>query len=91
MCRDKVELGVAIGAAVVSCVSGTVENIIKHRAIFKKDGISEDEKKAGRIATYTRLGSSTVSTVCSIDIINRACKKAINEMGTVEEVIQEVQ
>ena len=91
MDRDKVELGVAIGAAVVSCVAGTIEQTIKHRAIFKKDGISEDEKKAGRTATYTRVVSSAVATACSVDVVNRAVKAAIKEMETVEEIAKEVQ
>lgn len=91
MNRDKVELGVAIGATLVSCVSGTVESVIKHRAIFKKDGISDEEKKAGRTATYTRVVSSAVATACSVDVVNRAVKAAIEKMETVEEIVKEVQ
>ena len=79
MNKDKIEMAVAISGTTISMVAATVESVIKDRAIFKKDGISESEKKAGRIACYTKWISYTAATACSVDMVQRAVKTAAEE------------
>lgn len=96
MNKDNVELGVAVGSAVVSCVAGTIESVIKHRAIFKKDGISEKEKDACKKACYVKWGSSVIYGAALGDIIRRSIKdmNKINDelmKEIAEEIGKEVQ
>ena len=91
MNKDNVELGVAVGSAVVSCVAGTIESVIKHRAIFKKDGISEKEKEICKKACYVKWGSSIVYGVSLGDLMRRSIKefdKANEEF--VKELVEEI-
>lgn len=86
--RNQIETGVLVGSYTTSLVAGAIEGVIKHRAIFKKDGISEKEKSIGRKATYTRWVASTISCITTCVMTNRIMK----EMSTAsEEIISHIE
>ena len=86
--REQIEAGVIMGSYGVALVAGAVEGAIKHRAIFKKDGISEEEKSLGRKATYTRWVASTISCVTAGVMMNRVVKEV---SITSEEIISQIE
>lgn len=88
--RNQIESGIIVGSYGVALVAGAVESAIKHRAIFKKDGISEEEKSLGRKATYTKWAASAVFTAATAVAVNNVTKEISNTTETVSELGKEV-
>lgn len=90
--KDQIEVAVATVAALTTTVSSVIEQTIKHRAIFKKDGISEKEKEICKKACYLKWGSTVVYGAALGDMVRRSIKDMdrVNEelMKEIEEEIR---
>ena len=89
--RNQIETSIIMGSYGVALIAGAVEGAIKHRAIFKKDGISEEEKSLGRKATYTKWAASAVFTAATAVAVTKATKGISIEAETVSELGKEVE